>query len=53
MDAPAYAQPCLFVRPSVDVAPLPSTLLRLLHVHGPDESERHEGEPVTSIAGMV
>lgn len=51
--APAYAQRCLFVRPSVDVAALPSALLRLPHVHGPDGSERHEGALVASIAGLV
>ena len=51
--APAYAQRRLFVRPSVDVATLPSALLRLLQDHGPDGSERHEGEFVASIAGPV
>ena len=50
--AAAYAQPCLFVNPSVDPDALPPALLRLPRVQGPNGSERIEGESVASILGL-
>ena len=44
---------CLFVNPLVDPGTLPPPLLRLPRVQGPDGSERHDGESVASILGLV
>ena len=50
--AAAFAEPCLFVNPSVDPAAVPQALLRLPHAHGPDGFVRVEGESLACILGV-
>ena len=44
---------CLYLNPSVDSAELPSALLRLPRVQGPNGSERIDGESIASILGLA